>query len=206
MDAARAATAASRAKATGSFEQQCNQIEADMAYILAGRDTSRWETEDLLQRADALAVLANSPLEKERLATLRKKIVDADNVRKNSLALDNAGAMQSAPSSAPVLLPAPPVSLSAPSQFPEPYTTTPGRWDYQGILVRVQPQRAEDFSLPRYALTDEKGLVRCFVTPPEGMDFAQYEGKKVALAGTRSYLKSQRAFHLRVREVVSARD
>ena len=196
----------------GTFDELYGTLEMDTAYIMSQSDIATWETEDLLARAERLQPLAVTQAQKDKLEALKKKLERADNLRKESLKYnqivsDNRQQKQPAPAPATLQLPAPPANTDAAqsvgwSQFKEPYSSAPGRWDYQGILVRVQPQTYDDFSLPKFALRNEHGFVLCFVTPPPGVDFTQYEGKRISLAGTRDYIKSQRTFNLQVREIV----
>lgn len=183
----------------GTFEYHYQQMDADLSYILAGSDATQWETEDLLLRVNRLMNRAESVQQRKQVESLRQKILEADRVRKNKLALREMEA--SARNSSNVPLPKPPVGN--PSRIPAPYSTTPGRWDYQGFLVRVQPQMYQDLTLPRYALVDEKGLLRCFVSSDE-LSLLEYEGRLLTLAGTRTYLKDQRAFHLHAKLLVHA--
>ncbi|MDO4575431.1 MAG: SH3 domain-containing protein [Planctomycetia bacterium] len=187
-----------------AFQNTFNQLDADLSYILSTPDASRWETEDLLLRVNRLMNQAETLDQRNRTEALRKKVLDADKVRKSRIAFNNlsgnrpgGGVVTGSSGSCP--------RVSTPgrcSRFAQPFSTTPGRWDYQGILVRVQPQTYRDLTLPKYALMDEHGLVRCFVTTT-AIDLAPYEGKAVALAGTRNYLKDQRTFNLNVKQVVN---
>lgn len=181
----------------GTFEYHYQQMDADLSYILAGSDATQWETQDLLLRVNRLMNRAESVQQRKQVETLRQKILEADRVRKNKLALREMESTAWNASSVP--LPKPPAGN--PSRIPAPYSTTPGRWDYQGFLVRVQPQMYQDLTLPRYALVDEKGLLRCFVSSDE-LPLPDYEGRLLTLAGTRTYLKDQRAFHLHAKLLV----
>jgi hypothetical protein len=54
---------------------------------------------------------------------------------------------------------------------------------------------------PRYALLDEQGDVRCYVTPAPGLNLRGYVGKQVGVTGTRGYMPEQRANHLVARHI-----
>jgi len=89
------------------------------------------------------------------------------------------------------------------SEFPAPYSTQPGRWEYSGILVRVQRKRYAHLSLPQYAIVNEDGLLRCYVSPMPGVDLEPHIKKRVALAGSRNYIREQRAFNLNAHTIVN---
>ena len=204
--------------AAGSFMYYVNQLDTDLSYILANSDSSHWETEDLLLRANRLMNYAKTIEERNSLEKVRQKIIEADNVRRNRLKfqqiLATAGDSGITPYSGDA---ADTVSRSVPgaetgsgvsgfsgvSEFPAPYSTSPGRWDYSGILVRVQRQTYNQLSLPMYAIVNEDGIVRCYVTPQPGMDLSSYVKKRVTFAGDRNYLREQRAFNLNVKNIVN---
>ncbi len=200
----------------GSFLHYVDQLDTDLSFILASTDSSRWETEDLLLRANRLMNYATTIEERNRLEGIRQRIIEADNVRRNRLKfqqlLSTSGDSGITPFDS-----LPPSSetgsenaagpgtsgFSGVSEFSAPYSTSPGRWDYSGILVRVQRQKYSHLSLPMYAIVNEDGIVRCYVTPQPGMDLAPYLKKRVTLAGDRNYMRDQRAFNLNVRNVVN---
>ena len=54
---------------------------------------------------------------------------------------------------------------------------------------------------PRYALVDEAGDVRCYVTPAPGVNLQNYVGRQVGVTGTRGYMPEQHASHIMARHV-----
>jgi hypothetical protein len=56
---------------------------------------------------------------------------------------------------------------------------------------------------PRYALLDEAGDVRCYITPAPGVNLQNYVGKQVGVTGTRGYVPEQHASHLMARHITS---
>ncbi|MDO4628987.1 MAG: SH3 domain-containing protein [Planctomycetia bacterium] len=189
----------------GTFMYYVNQLDADLSYIIASGDAANWETEALLMRANRLMNYAKSTEERNRLEHVRQKIIEADGVRAGRKQFQRLLATASEDGITPIseTLSAPQTSYTGVSEFPAPYSTEPGRWDYSGILVRVQRQRYSHLALPPFAIVNEDGILRCYVTPAPNMDLSPYLKKRVALAGSRNYLRDQRAFNLNVQLIVN---
>lgn len=191
----------------GSFLYFVNQLDVDLSYIISSSDSSKWQTEALLMRANRLMNYAKTTDERNRLEHVRQKIIEADGVRRNrqqfQQLLATADDSGIAPMSGPEGASRPKTDYAGVSEFPAPFSTEPGRWDYSGILVRVQRQRYSHLSLPPYAIVNEDGILRCYVTPMPGKDLGPYVKKRVTLAGDRNYLREQRAFNLNVKIVVN---
>ncbi len=56
---------------------------------------------------------------------------------------------------------------------------------------------------PRYALVDEAGNVKYYLTPAPGVNLQNYIGRQVGVTGTRGYMPEQRAQHITARHVTS---
>ena len=186
-----------------------NQLDADLSYIISNGDSAHWETEGLLMRANRLMTYAKTTQEKERLEHVRQKIIEADGVRQNRQQFQKILSTASEDGITPLSAGGdrasrPNVNYSGVSEFPAPFSTEPGRWDYSGILVKVQRQRYSHLSLPPYAIVNEDGILRCYVTPAPNMDLSPYVKKRVSLAGSRNYMRDQRAFNLNAKIIVNA--
>lgn len=72
------------------------------------------------------------------------------------------------------------------------------RFDGVGELTRVL---SPDTGSPRYALVDESGGVRCYVTASPGVSLQHYVGRRVGINGTRGYMPEQRTNHVMARHV-----
>ena len=79
-----------------------------------------------------------------------------------------------------------------------PQFDTDGRYDGVGKLSRVSPSR---IGAPQYALLDDYGRVRCYVTPEPGMNLRYYLGRQVGINGTRGYVPEQQASHLMAQHI-----
>lgn len=192
-----------------NFLWHVNLLESDLSRTMANYDASRWDTPNLLMRANSLANRAETVTQKEQVELVRQRILQAEEVRRRKAELlrieanSRSGEVLAgknttsvSPGSASASSPIDPFQTpprigrpAAPDITPisAPYSTMPGRYEYEGILVTVQPQEKKDFSLPRYALLDERDLPRCYVTPPPGMDLTKYVGARLGISGTRVY-------------------
>lgn len=191
-----------------SFLYFVNQLDADLSYIIANGNSAQWETEALLMRANRLMNYASTTAERNRLERVRQKIIEADGVRRNRIRFQNILATADEEGVSPINVGTetgarPQTGYAGVSEFPAPYSTRPGIWDYSGILVRVQRQKYAHLSLPKYAIVNEDGLLRCYVTPSPGMDLGPHVKKRVALSGERNYMREQRAFNLNVQTIVN---
>ncbi len=189
----------------GTFMYYVNQLDADLSYIIANGNAASWETEALLMRANRLMNYAKSTEERDRLEHVRQKIIEADGVRAGRKQFQHLLATATEDGITPISETSeiPQASYTGVSEFPAPYSTEPGRWDYSGILVRVQRKRYSHLTLPPFAIVNEDGILRCYVTPAPNMDLTPYIKKRVALAGNRNYLRDQRAFNLNVQLIVN---
>jgi len=72
------------------------------------------------------------------------------------------------------------------------------RYDGSGQLIRVVSPK---LGAPRYALVDDRGEVRCYVSPAPGVNLRHYLGRCVGVSGTRGYMPEQRAQHIMAQHV-----
>jgi hypothetical protein len=74
------------------------------------------------------------------------------------------------------------------------------QFDAVGRLARVLPPK---LGVPRYALIDEQGGVRAYVTPSPGVNMQSYLGRQVGINGVRGYIAEQNAEHLTAKHVTA---
>lgn len=205
---------------TQNFIRHLNFLDADLSRIMANYDAAQWDTPSLLMRANSLMNRAETDTQKGQVAEVRQKILQADEVRQGKRRLlqmesdAQGGGTALARTAPPPPVAAQPARAITPFQdtrrdeisrveppLAAPFSSAPGRYDYEGILQPTQARELKDLSMPRYALVDETGNVRCYVTPSPGKDLTPYVGARVGIAGTRTYLTDQRAYHLVAREI-----
>lgn len=66
---------------------------------------------------------------------------------------------------------------------------------YDGI-GRLTPVRSKRIGAPPFALTDEQGRVKMFVTPAPGLQLGSYVGQVLGISGIRSYLPELKTPHV----------
>ncbi|MGE0608147.1 MAG: SH3 domain-containing protein [Pirellulales bacterium] len=88
--------------------------------------------------------------------------------------------------------PAKPPVVSAP--------TADDRFDGIGKLTRVVSQKA---GMPQYALMDEAGAVRQYVTSAPGVNLRRYIGHQVGITGMKGYLPELGAHHVTAKRVTA---
>jgi hypothetical protein len=72
------------------------------------------------------------------------------------------------------------------------------RFDGVGRLTRVLPPK---LGAPRYALVDEQGNVKAYVSPVPGVSMQFYLGRQVGINGVRGYVAEQNAELLTAKRV-----
>jgi len=77
------------------------------------------------------------------------------------------------------------------------------RYDAEGWLMPVHSTKRV---APPFALLDDDGRVRAYVTPAPGLNLRRYTKQYVGLLGTRRYVDTLRAAHVTAERVVKQRD
>jgi uncharacterized protein YraI len=72
-------------------------------------------------------------------------------------------------------------------------------FDAQGWLMPVHSSKR---IAPPFALLDDEGRVRCYVTPAPGLNLRRYERKNVGLLGQRRYVDALHGYHVTAERVV----
>ena len=72
------------------------------------------------------------------------------------------------------------------------------QFDGTGRLTRVVSSKVGS---PRYALLDEQGSVRCYVTPSPGVNLRHYVGREVGVNGIRGIIPEKNTHHVMAKHV-----
>lgn len=169
-----------------TFSQKVQRLKIDYERTISDPDPSHWNTTHMLSRADLLLREARDVSEKRMVQDVKDDILKADALRRSKQADIPTVITHIRPNNTGI-------------KTGPPITTSPGKYDYQGTLVRVEPRQPKDMLLPRYALVDDSGLLRCYVSPIENLDLKPYLNHPVSASGTRVYITQQRAWNLTVR-------
>jgi hypothetical protein len=183
-------TATLRRISPQEFQAELEEIDMELSIMLAEEPTV-WKFDELVVRAQALLTEAETAVERGRIRLVANKIAQSEDVKhrfdavsgthtateRNNRQLADRG-------------------QTTQSERPEPEPA--GRFDGVGRLARVVPPK---LGTPRFALVDEKGEVRWFVTPAPGVNMNYYVGRRIGVTGIRGYLADKRAQHVTAKHV-----
>ncbi|MFZ5830128.1 MAG: SH3 domain-containing protein [Planctomycetota bacterium] len=200
-----------RLSSTG-FMEEIEALELELS-VMVVEEPSVWSFEDLRRRAESLLTQAENAVERGHARVLLGKIERFDDIRGRFH--DIASAQKEAELASRL--------LSGVSRTEEPAedTATPADTAAQSTLARTEPRtvrgagierrydgtgvltevRAAKLGAPRFALVDENGGVRSYVTPAPGVNLRRYLGREVGITGSRTYSAEQKARHLMARHV-----
>ena len=158
------------------------RIDMELSAIVAG-DISEWSFGGLNGRAQRALDDAEGSLERGRARVLLDKLARFDDIKRRHEALRAA-----------------PVEKS---RRPPPAGTGLGRIEdarFDGV-GRLSPVVSQHTGGPQYALLDDAGAVRSFVTPAPGVNLRPFVDKQVGVNGQRGYLTDLRRQHISVQRV-----
>ncbi|MHB8866552.1 MAG: SH3 domain-containing protein [Pirellulaceae bacterium] len=178
--------------------------------LLVTEQIEQWDLESLQQRADALAQQAASPTTARELKGISQRIAefqtlqrrhqkarqpaagdDPEQINKHSI----SGVSQTfSHDQQPEVSPA--VSVEA---TPASGDSKGTRCDAEGWLMPVHSTKRV---APPFAVLDDDGRVRAYVTPTPGLNLRRYTKKYVGLVGDQRYVSTLRAPHITAERVV----
>lgn len=194
-----ARSARSRALSPKEFQDELDRIDLELSTMIIGNSTT-WTFDELNDRTNALMDQSRSAVERGHVRQLANRIAQFEDLKRRQeevLAMrdrtdrsnrmyarlrqrDDAGVGDR-----------PPVSGMAKTDIDD-------RYDGTGKLEQVV---APKVGAPRYALVDNSGSVRCYVTPAPGVNLNRYIGREVGVTGSRGYMIDERSSHIMARHV-----
>ena len=183
----------SRSLTAEEYQAELDRIELEISVMVIEEPTV-WSFDSLRQRTNGLLDQAQTAVERGRARLLANKIARFDDIKQRQ---DTVLAMREEtdrtdrlwdglrPGSVDVDRPAVTADID-------------DRFDGVGQLTQVVSPK---LGAPRYALVDEAGDVRCYVTPAPGVPLYNYVGRRVGVTGTRGYMPEQRSSHIMARHV-----
>lgn len=192
-----------------------DRLNEDLSRMVAGTPSS-WALDAIERRANGVMDDAASAMVRARARKLLGQVERFQDIRKRQSDLARYSRSYNVPHSN-VPLSTQPDSSAGPETAPAPVPEyaldrTPaagrapvrrevdGRFDGTGRLTPVASQR---LGAPQYALVDEQGAVRYYVTPAPGVSLRRYVGQEVGVTGSRSPLPDGRGEQLTARRVMS---
>jgi hypothetical protein len=181
---------AGRQRTSQETQKELDEINGELSIMLA-QEPSVWDCDALGRRARAILDQAQTAVDRSHARMLVSRIIQAEDVKRRHLAM-SAGTAATARRS----------GLTADSgRAGEGVGLSPGsgeRFDGVGRLTRVQTAR---LGAPRFALVDEQGNVKVYVSPAPGVNVHSYLGRQVGVNGLRGYLAEQNAEYLTARQI-----
>lgn len=188
----------SRVARVVSPEQFRAEIEAlDMALsVMVVEEPTVWTFDRLRQRTESLLVQAETAVERGQARRLLGKIARFEDIKGR---YDRVNLVRRRIERANRWLD----ELSPADRLTDLRREHEDRFDEVGELIRVVSPK---LGAPRYALMDDGGQLRCYVSPAPGVNLRYYVGRLVGITGTRGYMPEQRSHHLTAQHVSAVED
>jgi hypothetical protein len=168
------------------FQAELDRLELELSQMVA-EDTSVWSFDSLRIGAESLIEGSNTAIERGKARLLLSRIARFEDIKdradKFADLRDETGRSQKYIA-----------SLRRTVDRVKDFVDAEGnRYDGVGRLEQVAPKMP---GVPRFALFDDSGNVRCYVTPSTGVNLRKYEGQQIGIVGQRFYIPEQKAQHI----------
>jgi uncharacterized protein YgiM (DUF1202 family) len=175
------------------LEQELEELDLELSAMVS-QDTAQWDFNQLHERADRAVSRAETAVERGRARLLLAKVERFDDIRRRYVAtLDVRTQTESRNKEL--------ASRSA-AAGRRPYSGD-ARYDGTGKLAQVVSNK---IGTPRYALLDQTGEVRFYITPAPGVNLRNYLGQEVGVSGTLGFLPEQQRQHVTARRIIPLSD
>jgi len=172
------------------FQAELEEIDVELSIMLAEEPTV-WEFDELAVRSQALLTEAETAVERGKARLLANKIARSEQIKRRYDAVNDTRTLTDRHNRQLA-------ELGQAREDASPELASAGRFDGAGRLARVAPPK---LGAPRYALVDDKGDVRCYVTPAPGVNMNYYVGRRIGINGIRGYIAEQRAQHVMAKHI-----
>jgi len=172
------------------YQAELEAIDLEISAMVAEEPTV-WTFDDLRPRCEELLETAETAVERGRTRVLLNKITRFKDIKRryDAISLTRAANERSNRQLAAMQRESVPPPLSPELQE---------RFDGVGELRDVVSSKPR---APRYALVDDLGQVRCYVSPSPGVNLRPYLGRRIGINGSRAYILDQRAHHVMAKHV-----
>jgi SH3-like domain-containing protein len=175
------------------FKEELERIDLDLSMMIA-EPMSSWRFGTLEERSHRMVDRAQTAIERGRARILADKIARFDDLKQRQDALD---ALRDRTDRNTRLYGASD-RYAYRGMSRETRLEREGRYDAVGRLTEVKPAKP---GAPRYALIDDNGAIRSYITSSPGIRLETYLGREIGVTGTRAYLIEQHAEHVLARQV-----
>ena len=176
------------------FKAELDRVDLELSTMIA-EPMSVWTFETLQDRTNLLLDRAQTAVERGRVRLLADKIARFDDLKQRQDALD--ALRERTDRNARLYADLRPRD-SYDDRSRETRLEQEGRYDAVGRLTEVTPTKP---GAPRYALVDDSGAIRSYITSSPGVRLQNYLGREIGVNGTRAYLVEQRAEHVLARQI-----
>ena len=174
------------------FQAELDRIDLELSMMVV-EDPSVWSFEAMRIRGESLLDRADAAADRGKARLLLNKIARFEDIKQR---YDSVTAMREQNAASNRFL----AGLERTMEKAAATADPDGQFDGVGQLQMVFSPKVGS---PRYALVDEAGNVRYYVTPAPGVNLQNYVGRQVGITGTRGYMPEQRAQHITARHVSS---
>jgi hypothetical protein len=172
------------------FDEAVDELDLELSTIVA-QEPGNWNFEDLRRSANRLLARSNTAVERGRVRTLLSKIDRFDDI---SQRYANVMDVRATTDRRNRELQGPGRTALQRSIADEP------RYDGVGKLAQVVSKKV---GTPQYALLDQTGAVRYYITAAPGVNLRAYLGRDVGINGTLGYLPDEQAQHVTAKRIVT---
>jgi hypothetical protein len=174
------------------FQSELDRIDLELSMIVV-EEPSAWSFDALRIRGESLLDRADAAADRGKARLLLNKIARFEDIKQR---YDTVTAMREQTATSNRFLAGLQRTMEKAAAMADP----DGQFDGVGQLQQVLAQK---LGAPRYALVDEAGNVRYYVTPAPGVNLQNYVGRQVGITGTRGYMPEQRTQHITARHISS---
>jgi SH3-like domain-containing protein len=168
------------------FQAELDRLERELAQMVA-EEPNVWSFDSLRIGAESLLAEADTAIERGKARLLLSRISFSEDLKKR---FDNVAVMRDESDRSQKYI----ASLRRSVNLAKDYVVNGSeRYDGVGRLEQVAPSTP---GVPRYALLDESGKVRSYVTPSTGVNLNKYVGQQIGVVGQRGYIPDQKAQHV----------
>ena len=182
---------------SANFDQQVRSLDIALSKVLA-QNTDNWQFDALREQATAVIGRASTDVERGQALRIVNKIDEFDDLKRKLESNE--------PTALPLGIEGDATNNLSPTlatRFgPSPLPATSGidpRFHGVGWLVKVRSPRQD---VPQFALTDENGRIRQYVSPSAGFNLNRYLKKEVGIYGQRGFIESLKSPHVTALRVV----
>ncbi|MGD0516538.1 MAG: hypothetical protein ABSA26_03300 [Thermoguttaceae bacterium] len=174
------------------LQNELDRIDMELSMMVVEEPTV-WSFDAMRIRGESLLDRADSAADRGKARLLLNKIARFEDIKQR---YDSITAMREQNAASNRFL----TGLQRTMEKAAAEADPDGQFDGVGQLQRVFSPKV---GAPRFALVDEAGNVRYYVTPAPGVNLQNYVGRQVGVTGTRGYMPEQRSQHITARHISS---